>query len=68
MFPFRGMPVWAQVIGEVAAAHAFSARRPRGIMLKGAPFSSISAELGAILLFFVVVAAITLLRFRRTLD
>ena len=47
MFPFRGMPVWAQWIGEVLPATHFM-RIVRGLMLKGAGFGSISAELLAL--------------------
>jgi ABC-2 type transport system permease protein len=67
MFPFRGMPEWAQWIGGFLPLTHFL-RVVRGVLLKGAPMSSIAPELGAILLFFVGVALLTLLRFRRTLD
>jgi len=48
MFPFRGMPSWAQWIGEVLPATHFM-RIVRGVMLKGASLGSISAELAALL-------------------
>jgi ABC-2 type transport system permease protein len=67
MFPFRGMPEWAQWIGGFLPLTHFL-RVVRGVLLKGAPMSSIAPELGAILLFFFGVAVLTLLRFRRTLD
>jgi ABC-2 type transport system permease protein len=67
MFPFRGMPEWAQWVGGFLPLTHFL-RVVRGVLLKGAPMSSIAPELGAILLFFVAVALLTLLRFRRTLD
>ena len=67
MFPFRGMPEWAQWIGGFLPLTHFL-RVVRGVLLKGAPFASIAPELGAILLFFGGVALLTLLRFRRTLD
>jgi ABC-2 type transport system permease protein len=67
MFPFRGMPEWAQWIGGFLPLTHFL-RVVRGVLLKGAPMSSIAPELGAILLFLVGVALLTLLRFRRTLD
>jgi ABC-2 type transport system permease protein len=67
MFPFRGMPEWAQWVGAFLPLTHFL-RVVRGVLLKGAPFASIAPELGAILLFFGGVALLTLLRFRRTLD
>jgi hypothetical protein len=48
MFPFRGMPAWAQWIGEALPAIHFR-RIVRGVVLKGAGFGSISAELAALL-------------------
>src|SRR4029450_6363289 len=47
MFPFRGMPIWAQWIGEVLPATHFM-RIVRGLMLKEAGFGSISAEMVAL--------------------
>jgi ABC-2 type transport system permease protein len=67
MFPFRGMPEWAQWVGGFLPLTHFL-RVVRGVLLKGAPMSSIAPELVAILLFFFAVALLTLLRFRRTLD
>jgi ABC-2 type transport system permease protein len=67
MFPFRGMPVWAQWIGEaLPLTHVL--RIIRGVLLKGNDFANIAAELWPILAFMLAVGAITLLRFRRTLD
>jgi ABC-2 type transport system permease protein len=67
MFPFRGMPVWAQHIGEVLPLTHFL-RIVRGVLLKGNGFEAIAHEIVPIALFAVVVLAIALLRFRRTLD
>lgn len=67
MFPFRGMPVWAQTIGEVLPLTHFL-RIARGIMLKGNSFADIWPHLWPLLLFMGVVLAIGLKRFRRTLD
>ncbi len=67
MFPFRGMPRWAQVLGEVfPLTHIL--RIVRGIMLKGAGLADVVQHTGPLLLFLLVVAAIALRRFRRTLD
>jgi ABC-2 type transport system permease protein len=67
MFPFRGMPGWAQTIGEVLPLTHFL-RIVRGILLKGAGLPTVLPELLAIAAFLTVISAITLLRFRRTLD
>jgi ABC-2 type transport system permease protein len=67
MFPFRGMPGWAQAIGEVLPLTHFL-RIVRGILLKGNGPAEVLPELGPIVAFFVVVMAIALKRYRRTLD
>jgi ABC-2 type transport system permease protein len=67
MFPFRGMPDWAQVLGEIFPLTHFL-RVIRAVMLKGTDFVTISNELGALLLFVLIYAGLALLRFRRTLD
>jgi len=67
MFPFRAMPVWAQVIGESIPITHFL-RIVREIVLKGAGFSDILTDLWQLALILVVLAAIALMRFRRTLD
>ena len=67
MFPFRGMPVWAQYVGEALPLTHFL-RIVRGILLKGNGFSKIYIELGEIMLFAVFSISIGLIRFRKTLD
>ena len=67
MFPFRGMPVWAQTIGEVFPLTHFL-RVVRGVMLKGVHFSDIQPELVAMLIFVIAAVAIALSRYKRTLD
>lgn len=67
MFPYRGMPGWAQVFGEIFPLTHFL-RIIRGVMLKGADFNAIASEVWALMLFIVVFAAMALVRFRRTLD
>ena len=67
MFPFRGMPRWAQWIGEVLPLTHFL-RIVRGIMLKGSTLAELLPELWALLAFTVVVSAVALLRYRQTLD
>jgi ABC-2 type transport system permease protein len=67
MFPFRGMPVWAQAIGEVLPLTHFL-RVVRGIMLKGNGVMEVLPNLWPIVAFLLVIATFALLRFRRTLD
>jgi ABC-2 type transport system permease protein len=67
MFPFRGMPGWAQAVGQVFPLTHFL-RIVRGLMLKGNGAAEIVPHLGPIALFMVVVALLALLRYRRTLD
>ena len=67
MFPFRGMPVWAQWIGEVLPLTHFL-RIVRGILLKGNGVVDIAPDTGAIFLFLIGVSVIALNRYRQTLD
>ena len=67
MFPFRGMPGWAQDIGEVLPLTHYL-RVVRGILLKGNGFVEIAPDLWPIALFLVVMLAIGIKRYRQTLD
>ncbi|WP_019169943.1 ABC transporter permease [Pseudaminobacter salicylatoxidans] len=67
MFPYRGMPQWAQYLGEIFPLTHFL-RIIRGVMLKGAHLQDIAAEVTALVFFVFLFAAMALLRFRRTLD
>jgi len=67
MFPFRGMPEWAQWVGSMLPLTHFL-RITRGILLKGNGFMDILPELGAIAAFFLVATFIALRRYRLTLD
>ena len=67
MFPYRGMPDWAQWLGEVFPLTHFL-RIIRGVMLKGADFNAIAPQVWALVIFIAVFAAMALARFRRTLD
>jgi ABC-2 type transport system permease protein len=67
MFPFRGMPEWAQWLGEVLPLTHFL-RILRGILLKGNGMAEIGAELWPIAAFLLVAGAIALLRYRETVD
>lgn len=67
LFPFRGMPGWAQVIGEILPITHFL-RIARGVMLKGIGFADLGRELWPIALFAIVVLSIGVRRYRQTLD
>lgn len=67
MFPFYGMPYWARVLGEGLPLTHFL-RLVRGIMLKGSGFGEIQTEIGAILVFTVIMMGIAITRYRQTLD
>jgi len=67
MFPFRGMPGWAQDIGEVLPLTHYL-RVVRGILLKGNGMAEITPDLWPIALFLVVMLAIGIKRYRQTLD
>jgi ABC-2 type transport system permease protein len=67
MFPFRGMPGWAQAIGEALPLTHFL-RIVRGITLKGNGFADMHIDVLALVLFLLAAMGLALYRFRRTLD
>jgi len=67
MFPFRGMPEWAQWLGEVLPLTHFL-RVVRGILLKGNGTAEIAPELWPMALFLLAAAVVALKRYRETLD
>jgi ABC-2 type transport system permease protein len=67
MFPFRGMPGWAQVLGECLPLTHFL-RVVRGILLKGNGLAECGPDLWPIALFLVVMLVIGVKRYRQTLD
>jgi len=67
MFPYRGMPGWAQVLGEVFPLTHFL-RLIRAVMLKGSDYAGVAQPMAALVLFVLAFATLALLRFRRTLD
>jgi ABC-2 type transport system permease protein len=66
-FPFRGMPGWAQAIGEALPVTHFL-RIVRGLMLKGASFEQIVGEVAVLGLMLLIVSALAISRYRETLD
>ncbi|MEP7303251.1 MAG: ABC transporter permease [Caldimonas sp.] len=67
MFPFRGMPVWAQYLGEVLPLTHFL-RVVRGILLKGNGAAQIAPDVWPMAVFVLAAGTIALLRYRKTLD
>jgi ABC-2 type transport system permease protein len=67
MFPFRGMPHWAQAIGELFPLTHFL-RIVRGILLKGNGLAEVAAQIWPIAVFAAVALSVGVKRYRRTLD
>jgi ABC-2 type transport system permease protein len=67
MFPFAGMPGWAQVIGEGVPATHFL-RVIRAVMLKGGDLVDVAAPCWALAAILLVISGIAMLRYRQTLD
>ena len=67
MFPFQGMPGWAQGIGGILPATYFM-RLVRGILLKGNDWADLWPNVWPVMLFTVVVMSIALIFYRQTLD
>jgi ABC-2 type transport system permease protein len=67
MFPFAGMPTWAQWIGEALPLTHYL-RIVRSIMLKGSSIANLHYDAGALFVLMLVAMTIAVTRFRRTLD
>ena len=67
LFPFKGMPQWAQWIGTVIPV-THMLRIVRGAMLKGAGVAETLPSLGALALFVLLVASVAMKQYRTTLD
>src|SRR5690606_38315286 len=67
MFPFRGMPEWAQWLGSLLPLTHFLVL-VRGILLKGSTWPDLLPQVWPIALFMVVVVMVVLRFYRRTLD
>ncbi len=67
MFPFYGMPAWAQWLGQIfPTTHAI--RIVRGMLLKGDGFIDILPELWPMGLFALIMIALAVRSYRETLD
>ncbi|WP_282008973.1 ABC transporter permease [Brevundimonas aveniformis] len=67
MFPFSGMPGWAQAIGTAIPVTHFL-RIVRGALLKGVGLAEAAPSLFALVVFCIVVTALAMTRYRTTLD
>jgi ABC-2 type transport system permease protein len=67
MFPFAGMPLWAQWLGEALPLTHYL-RIVRSVMLKGSGFEDLRYEAVALFILMLVAMMIAVTRFRRTLD
>ena len=67
MFPFRGMPGWAQTLGSCLPLTHYL-RIVRGVLLKGNGLAEVAPELGPIALFTLVALTVGIRRYRQTLD
>ena len=67
MFPYRGMPLWAQYLGEILPLTHFN-RIVRGVLLKGSEWPEVWPSLWPLLIFLGIVTTIAMVRYRRTLD
>jgi ABC-2 type transport system permease protein len=67
MFPFRGMPDWAQALGSLVPATYFM-RLVRGILLKGNDWADLWANIWPMMIFTVVLMGVAVKFYRKTLD
>ena len=67
LFPFAGMPKWAQYVGETLPVTHY-VRIVRAIMLKGSSLADLQVDAAALVALMVVAMTIAVTRFRRTLD
>jgi ABC-2 type transport system permease protein len=67
LFPFAGMPTWAQWVGEVLPLTHYI-RIIRAIMLKGSTFTDLHYDAAALTVLMLIAMTIAVTRFRRTLD
>jgi ABC-2 type transport system permease protein len=67
MFPFQGMPRWARFIGEALPLTHFN-RLIRGILLKGNGWDNLWPEIWPLFIFTLIVMAVAMRFYRRTLD
>jgi len=67
MFPFNGMPGWAQVVGEIIPLTHYI-RATRDVLLRGQGAAAVWAQMGPVLAFTIVAFAVAVVCYRRRLD
>ncbi len=67
LFPFYGMPKWAQYVGEALPLTHYL-RIVRSVMLKGSTFGDLAVDAGALAAFTLIAMSVAVMRFRQTLD
>jgi ABC-2 type transport system permease protein len=67
LFPFKGMPLWAQYLGEIVPLTHFL-RITRNIMLKGADLSILWQDIWPIIVFMIAIISLSIFMFKKTLD
>jgi ABC-2 type transport system permease protein len=67
VFPFAGMPIWAQWIGECLPLTHYL-RIVRSIMLKGSSIADLHYDAAVLVGLMLIAMTIAVMRFRRTLD
>ncbi|MDD3370392.1 MAG: ABC transporter permease [Alphaproteobacteria bacterium] len=67
MFPFAGMPVWARIIGDMLPVTYFM-RIVRSVLLKGSGFVEIWPHLWPMFIFMILITALAMKLYRKTLD
>jgi ABC-2 type transport system permease protein len=67
MFPFRGMPHWAQALGSLLPS-TYLIRIVRGVMLKGSSFTELWPHMWPLMLFMILVTVLAMKVYRKTLD
>jgi ABC-2 type transport system permease protein len=67
MFPFQGMPKWAQSLGNLLPLTYFN-RLVRGIMLKGNGLATSWPSIWPLILFTTIVMTVAVMTYRKTLD
>jgi ABC-2 type transport system permease protein len=67
MFPFQGMPAWAQAIGNALPLTHF-VRATRGVLLRGEGLPLVATEMLPVTLFALIATAVALLAYRRRIE
>jgi len=67
MFPFQGMPRWAQFLGNLLPLTYFN-RLIRGILLKGNGWTDSWPNVWPLIVFTLIIMTVAVMTYRQTLD